>query len=116
GIAVIVVAITLAKVHPFLALVGGGATVGIVAGESIPTVLDSFTSGFGSTAAGVGILIGKAALKQLSTSCIADIIPGLWVPADQELDAHRGDPVRAHRPVAGCQEDRRRAAHRTSQA
>ncbi|WP_168702654.1 GntP family permease [Gordonia paraffinivorans] len=76
GIAVIVVAITLAKVHPFLALVGGGATVGIVAGESIPTVLDSFTSGFGSTAAGVGILIALGAMfaKLLADSGGADEI------------------------------------------
>lgn len=76
GIAVIVVAITVAKVHPFLALVGGGATVGIVAGESIPTVLESFTTGFGSTAAGVGILIALGAMfaKLLADSGGADEI------------------------------------------
>ena len=76
GIAVIVIAITVAKVHPFLALVGGGATVGIVAGESIPTVLDSFTTGFGSTAAGVGILIALGAMfaKLLADSGGADEI------------------------------------------
>lgn len=76
GIAVIVVAITVAKVHPFLALVGGGATVGIVAGESIPTVLESFTAGFGTTAAGVGILIALGAMfaKLLADSGGADEI------------------------------------------
>ncbi|WP_457590172.1 GntP family permease [Gordonia aurantiaca] len=76
GIALIVVAITVAKVHPFLALVGGGATVGIVAGESIPTVLESFTTGFGSTAAGVGILIALGAMfaKLLADSGGADEI------------------------------------------
>lgn len=76
GIAVIVVAITVAKVHPFLALVGGGATVGIVAGESIQTVLESFTTGFGSTAAGVGILIALGAMfaKLLADSGGADEI------------------------------------------
>ncbi|QMU22191.1 GntP family permease [Gordonia rubripertincta] len=76
GIAVIVVAITVAKVHPFFALVGGGATVGIVAGESIPTVLESFTTGFGSTAAGVGILIALGAMfaKLLADSGGADEI------------------------------------------
>ncbi|GAB83723.1 gluconate:H+ symporter [Gordonia rubripertincta] len=76
GIAVIVVAITVAKVHPFLALVGGGAMVGIVAGESIPTVLESFTTGFGSTAAGVGILIALGAMfaKLLADSGGADEI------------------------------------------
>ncbi|MGW8816145.1 GntP family permease [Gordonia terrae] len=76
GIAVIVVAITIAKVHPFLALVGGGATVGIVSGESIPTVLESFTAGFGTTAAGVGILIALGAMfaKLLADSGGADEI------------------------------------------
>jgi len=76
GIAVIVVLITLAKFHPFLALVGGGLTVGIVAGEAIPDVLDSFTTGFGSTAAGVGILIALGAMfaKLLADSGGADEI------------------------------------------
>ncbi|MFE0748939.1 GntP family permease [Gordonia sp. NPDC058843] len=76
GVAVIVVAITVAKVHPFLALIGGGATVGIVAGESIPTVLESFTAGFGTTAAGVGILIALGAMfaKLLADSGGADEI------------------------------------------
>ncbi|MCK5753547.1 MAG: gluconate transporter, partial [Mycobacterium sp.] len=76
GIAVIVVAITIAKVHPFLALIGGAATVGIVAGESIPTLLESFTDGFGSTAAGVGILIALGAMfaKLLADSGGADEI------------------------------------------
>ncbi|PXW27793.1 UNVERIFIED_CONTAM: GntP family gluconate:H+ symporter [Williamsia faeni] len=76
GIAVIVVLITVAKVHPFLALVGGGLTVGIVAGEAIPDVLKSFTGGFGTTAAGVGILIALGAMfaKLLADSGGADEI------------------------------------------
>jgi GntP family gluconate:H+ symporter len=76
GIAVIVVLITIAKVHPFLALVGGGLTVGIVAGEAVPDVLESFTGGFGSTAAGVGILIalGSMFAKLLADSGGADEI------------------------------------------
>jgi GntP family gluconate:H+ symporter len=76
GIAVIVVLITVAKVHPFLALVGGGLTVGIVAGEAVPDVLESFTDGFGSTAAGVGILIalGSMFAKLLADSGGADEI------------------------------------------
>ncbi|PYE16442.1 GntP family gluconate:H+ symporter [Williamsia limnetica] len=76
GIAVIVVLITVAKVHPFLALVAGGLTVGVVAGEAIPTVLESFTDGFGSTAAGVGILIALGAMfaKLLADSGGADEI------------------------------------------
>ncbi|NDK89583.1 gluconate transporter [Gordonia desulfuricans] len=76
GIAVIVVLITWVKIHPFLALILGAATVGIVAGESVPTVLDSFTTGFGSTAAGVGILIALGAMfaKLLADSGGADEI------------------------------------------
>ena len=76
GIAVIVVLITIAKVHPFLALVGGGLTVGVVAGEAVPDVLESFTDGFGSTAAGVGILIalGSMFAKLLADSGGADEI------------------------------------------
>ena len=57
GIAVIVVLITVVKLHPFLALIFGALTVGIVAGEDLQKVLKSFADGFGSTAAGVGILI-----------------------------------------------------------
>ena len=40
GIALIVVLITVAKLHPFLALIFGGLTVGIVAGENIGDVLE----------------------------------------------------------------------------
>ncbi|MDT5193688.1 MAG: gluconate:H+ symporter, GntP family, partial [Mycobacterium sp.] len=57
GIAVIVVLITIVKLHPFLALLFGAFTVGVVAGENLQTVLTSFTKGFGDTAASVGILI-----------------------------------------------------------
>ena len=63
GIAVIVVLITWARLHPFLALIFGALSVGIVAGENLEKVLKSFSDGFGSTAAGVGILI---ALSRLS--------------------------------------------------
>jgi GntP family gluconate:H+ symporter len=62
GIAVIVVLITLARLHPFLALILGGLTVGIVAGENVNDVLASFTTGFGTTAAGVGALIALGAM------------------------------------------------------
>ena len=40
GIALIVVLITIAKLHPFLALIFGAITVGIVAGENVGDVLD----------------------------------------------------------------------------
>ena len=54
GIALIVVLITVAKLHPFLALIFGAITVGIVAGQNPGDVLDSFGKGFGDTAASVG--------------------------------------------------------------
>jgi GntP family gluconate:H+ symporter len=76
GIAVIVILITILKLHPFLALIFGGLTVGIVAGENLTTVLESFTKGFGTTAAGVGILIALGAMfaKLLADSGGADEI------------------------------------------
>ena len=76
GIAVIVVLITVVKLHPFLALIFGGLTVGIVAGENLQKVLASFADGFGSTAASVGILIALGAMfaKLLADSGGADEI------------------------------------------
>src|SRR3954466_11707402 len=76
GIALIVVLITLLKLHPFLALILGGLTVGIVAGEDVSKVLASFTTGFGTTAAGVGALIALGAMfaKLLADSGGADQI------------------------------------------
>ena len=72
----IVVLITVAKLHPFLALIFGALTVGIVAGEDLQKVLKSFADGFGSTAAGVGILIALGAMfaKLLADSGGADEI------------------------------------------
>jgi GntP family gluconate:H+ symporter len=76
GIAVIVVLITWAKLHPFLALTLGGLTVGIVAGVDLAVAIASFTTGFGSTAAGVGTLIALGAMfgKLLADSGGADQI------------------------------------------
>ena len=83
GIAVIVGLITVVKVHPFLALIAGAFTVGAVAGENILAdpdtgtgVLPSFALGFGTTAAGVGILIVLGAMfaKLLADSGGADQI------------------------------------------
>ena len=76
GIALIVVLITVAKLHPFLALIFGGLTVGILAGENVNDVLVSFSTGFGTTAAGVGILIvlGSMFAKLLADSGGADQI------------------------------------------
>lgn len=76
GIALIVVLITIAKVHPFLALVFGSLMVGSVAGENPEKALESFAKGFGTTAAGVGILIALGAMfaKLLADSGGADEI------------------------------------------
>jgi GntP family gluconate:H+ symporter len=76
AIALIVVLITQLKVHPFLALVLGGLTMGIGSGREVPDVLASFTDGFGKTAAGVGILIALGAMfaKLLAESGGADQI------------------------------------------
>jgi gluconate:H+ symporter, GntP family len=76
GIAVIVVLITVVKLHPFLGLIFGALTVGIVAGQGITKVLKSFSTGFGETAAGVGILIALGAMfaKLLADSGGADEI------------------------------------------
>ena len=86
GIALIVVLITVAKLHPFLALLFGGITVGVVAGQDLIRtddtpeaafdVLTSFSNGFGTTAAGVGILIALGAMyaKLLADSGGADQI------------------------------------------
>jgi GntP family gluconate:H+ symporter len=76
GIALIVVLITWAKIHPFLALIVGGLAVGIVAGEDVADVIVSFSTGFGTTAAGVGILIALGAMfaKLLADSGGADEI------------------------------------------
>lgn len=76
GIAVIIVLITVVKLHPFLGLIFGAVTVGVVAGEEFATVLTSFSNGFGKTAAGVGILIALGAMfaKLLADSGGADEI------------------------------------------
>jgi GntP family gluconate:H+ symporter len=76
GIAVIVVLITVVKLHPFLALIFGALTVGVVADENLTTVLASFAKGFGDTAASVGILIALGAMfaKLLADSGGADEI------------------------------------------
>ncbi|MDQ4052422.1 MAG: GntP family permease [Actinomycetota bacterium] len=76
GIALIVTLITWGKIHPFLALIVGGLAVGIIAGVDVADVIVSFTTGFGTTAAGVGILIALGAMfaKLLADSGGADEI------------------------------------------
>jgi len=76
GIALIVALIVGLKAHPFLALIGGAITVGVVAGVDVATVLESFGTGFGDTASGVGVLIALGAMfaKLLADSGGADQI------------------------------------------
>ncbi|MEO7350348.1 MAG: gluconate:H+ symporter [Marmoricola sp.] len=76
AIGLIVLLITYFKLHPFLALIFGGLTVGIVAGENVSDVITSFSTGFGTTAAGVGALIALGAMfaKLLADSGGADQI------------------------------------------
>jgi GntP family gluconate:H+ symporter len=76
GIAVIVLLIMVAKLHPFVALILGSFTVGVVAWENVNDVLASFLGSFGTTAAGVGLLIALGAMfaKLLADSGGADQI------------------------------------------
>lgn len=62
SVAVVVGLIVVLKVHPFLALTVGAFVVGVVAGEDLIDVSESFTVGFGETAAGVGALIALGAM------------------------------------------------------
>jgi GntP family gluconate:H+ symporter len=76
GIAVIVLLITQLKLHPFLSLTIGSFVVAIVAGENLSDAIESFSGGFGDTAAGVGTLIALGAMfgKLLADSGGADEI------------------------------------------
>jgi GntP family gluconate:H+ symporter len=62
GIAVVVVLITVLKVHPFLALILGSAALGVVAGVSVADIVISFSAGVGATVGSVGLLIALGAM------------------------------------------------------
>ena len=62
AIALLVLLITVVKLNPFIALILGALTVGMIAGQNLLDVLDSFSTGFGDTAAGVGVLIALGAI------------------------------------------------------
>jgi GntP family gluconate:H+ symporter len=62
GIAVVVVLITVLKMHPFLALILGSAVLGLVAGVSPTDIVTSFTTGLGTTTGSVGLLIALGAM------------------------------------------------------
>ena len=62
GIALIVVLISKAHLHAFLALIIGSVVVGLLAGMPVDKVIKSFSSGVGSTVASVGLLIALGAM------------------------------------------------------
>jgi GntP family gluconate:H+ symporter len=76
GVAVIVVLITQFKMHPFLALMLGTGVLGAVAGMSLSKIIDSFSTGLGTTVASVGVLIALGSMlgKLLADSGGADQI------------------------------------------
>ncbi|MCK1795594.1 GntP family permease [Streptomyces sp. XM4193] len=76
GIAVIVLLITRGKLHAFLALTIGSLVLGALAGAPLDKAIEGFSSGLGSTVAGVGVLIALGAIlgKLLADSGGADQI------------------------------------------
>ena len=74
GIAIIVLLIVLAKMHPFLSLLVGSAFVGIAAGVPSAKIITNFEAGVGSTLMEVGLLIALGAMlgKLLADSGGAD--------------------------------------------
>jgi GntP family gluconate:H+ symporter len=62
GIAVVVLLITVLKMHPFLSLIIGSAVMGVVAAVSPTDIVTSFTKGFGDTTGSVGLLIALGAM------------------------------------------------------
>ncbi|GAA4992431.1 hypothetical protein GCM10025734_20510 [Kitasatospora paranensis] len=62
AIGAIVLLITKLKLHPFLALVLGSGLLAAIAAVPFDKLLTSFATGFGSTVAGVGLLIGLGAM------------------------------------------------------
>jgi GntP family gluconate:H+ symporter len=81
GILTVVVLITWAKAHPFLALMLGSAVLGAIATMPPADTVKSFVSGFGTTAGAVGILIALGAMigKLLEDSGGANRIVGTMV-------------------------------------
>ncbi|WP_320780163.1 gluconate:H+ symporter [Streptomyces sp. CRN 30] len=76
GIAAIVLLITKFKLNAFLSLTIGTLVLGAAAGAPLDKAISSFTSGLGSTVAGVGVLIALGAIlgKLLADSGGADQI------------------------------------------
>ena len=62
GIAAVVLFIAWAKWHPFLALITGAGVLGLAAGAAPEAIVKSFTTGLGTTAGGVGVLIALGSM------------------------------------------------------
>ncbi|AKU16973.1 GntP family permease [Luteipulveratus mongoliensis] len=62
GIAVVVLLITVVKLHPFVSLILGSAALALVAWVPGEDAISSFTDGFGSTSGAVGLLIALGAM------------------------------------------------------
>jgi GntP family gluconate:H+ symporter len=76
GIAIIVLLIVMAKMHPFLALIAGSAFVGLAGGVPLAKIITNFETGVGATLQEVGLLIALGAMlgKLLADSGGADRI------------------------------------------
>ncbi|MFI5686364.1 GntP family permease [Streptomyces sp. NPDC051636] len=76
GITLIILLITKFKLHAFLALTIGSLALGAFAGAPLDKTITSFTTGLGTTVAGVGVLIALGAIlgKLLADSGGADEI------------------------------------------
>jgi gluconate:H+ symporter, GntP family len=62
GIATIVLLIVVLKLHPFLALMIGSGVLAVAAGIAYTDAFTSFSTGLGTTVAGVGVLIALGAI------------------------------------------------------
>ena len=62
GIAVVVLAITWAKIHPFIGLILGSAAMAAAAAVPGDAAVESFTTGFGKTTGSVGLLVALGAM------------------------------------------------------
>lgn len=82
GIGVLVVLVTVFKLHPLISLTLGALTVGVVAGENLNDTVESFSAGVGETVAGVGLLIvfgaivGRLLVDSSGADQIVDTIVG----------------------------------------
>lgn len=76
GIAVIIILISVLKMHALLALALGSGTLGLIAGMPVNKLVTSFITGFGATAGSVGVLVALGSMlgKLLSESGGADQI------------------------------------------